>query len=73
MKTASAKPRRKESAIKEKPPGKKKPQCKPLSLFPLTFDEIVETALSTKPKKRIKKRQKRLRDRSEILVDRKIS
>jgi hypothetical protein len=38
---------------KEKPPGGKRPQCKPLSLFPLTFDEIVETALNTKPKKRV--------------------
>ncbi|MGO9571066.1 MAG: hypothetical protein ACLP5H_26375 [Desulfomonilaceae bacterium] len=46
-------PKRKGLATnKEKPPGKRKPQCKPLSLFPLTFDEIVETALSTKPKKK---------------------
>ncbi len=55
MKSASAKPKRKENATKEKPPGKRNPQCKPLSLFPLTFDEIVETALATKPKKKLKK------------------
>jgi hypothetical protein len=52
MKSASAKPKRKESATKEKPPGEKRKLCKPLSLFPLTFEEIVETALTTKPKKR---------------------
>ncbi len=49
----NAEPKRKGLATnKEKSPGKRKPQSKPLSLFPLTFDEIVETALSTKPKKK---------------------
>lgn len=54
----NAERKRKEFATnKEKPPGKRKPQCKPLSLFPLTFDEIVETVLETKPKKKGKKEQ----------------
>ncbi len=52
MKTGSAKSKRKESAGKEKPPGEKRKLCKPLSLSCFTFDEIVETALATKPKKR---------------------
>ncbi len=52
MKTASAKRKRKESAGKEKPPGEKRKLCKPLSLSCFTFDEIVKTALATKPKKK---------------------
>jgi hypothetical protein len=52
MKSANAKPKRKESAAKEKPPGEKRKLCKPLSLSCFTFDEIVETALATKPKKK---------------------
>lgn len=36
---------------KEKPPGKKRSLCKPLSLSEFTFNEIVDVALNTKPKK----------------------
>jgi hypothetical protein len=45
------------SINKEKPPGERKPQCKPLSLSEFTFDEIVDIALNTKPKKQTKRNE----------------
>jgi hypothetical protein len=34
------------------PPGEKKKLCKPPSLSCFTFDEVVDIALNTKPKKK---------------------
>lgn len=52
------KPKRKDAATdKQKPPGKRGPQSKPPSFSHLTFDEMVDIALKTKPKKLKKKEE----------------
>jgi hypothetical protein len=49
------KPKGRDSSIKDESRSReKKKLCKPLSLSQFTFDEIVETALATKPKKKAK-------------------